>query len=491
MTNQHDTPLLTAIAIAAQRGHTPFYAPGHKQGRGAALSLQNLLGLAALRADLPELPELDNLFAPTGPIREAQVLAAAAFGVDETYFLANGSTCGIEAALLAVAAPGDAVLVPRNAHRSVLAALILTGAQPIYIAPVHDRDWDLAFGMTAAQVATALHTHPEIRAVVMVSPSYHGVCSDVAAIAAQVHAHGAVLIADEAHGAHLGFHPALPPGAIAGGADLVIQSTHKTLGAVTQAAMLHVQGQRVNRDRLRQALQLTQSTSPNYWLLASLDAARYQMATTGKAELERVLTLSDGVRSRLAKLDAMRVLRSADVADKPFKLDPTRLVVDVSGLGLTGFTADEILHEDLAVTAELPTLRQLAFILSVGNTEADGDRLVQALQTLVTRSPQLPHDLPKSAVTTESEAAAPLLSLPPMTPRAAFFAETQAMRLEKAEGKICADAICPYPPGIPLVLPGEIVTQAAIAYLQHIHWSGGLITGCLDDQTVLALRVVA
>lgn len=477
MTDQHDTPLLTAIAIAAQRDHTPFYAPGHKHGRGAALPLQTLLGWSALRADLPELPELDNLFAPSGPICEAQVLAAAAFGAEETYFLANGSTCGIEAALLAVVAPGDAVLVPRNAHRSVLGALVLTGAQPIYVAPEHDRDWDLAFGLTAAQVATALQAHPEIRAVVMVSPSYHGVCSDVAAIAVQVHAHGAVLIADEAHGAHLGFHPALPQRAIAGGADLVIQSTHKTLGAVTQAAMLHVQGQRVNRDRLRQALQLTQSTSPNYWLLASLDAARYQMATTGEEELERVLKLSDGVRSRLAPLEAIRVLQPADMSATPFTLDLTRLVVDVSRLHITGFTADEVLHGELAVTAELPTLRQLAFMLTIGNTEADGDRLVEALRELIARSRQLPDDLP---MLTAGDDALPFISVPPMTPRAAFFADTETVRLDTAAGRICAAAICPYPPGIPALLPGEVVTRGAIAQLQQVIHAGGIVTGCPD-----------
>ena len=220
-----ETPLLTALEIAAARPHVAFYAPGHKGGQGAAIPLQNLLGAAALRADLPELPERDNLFAPSGPVQQAQELAAHTFGAKATYFLANGSTCGIEAAVLAVCSPGDQILVPRNAHQSVLAALVLSGAAPVYLAPQYDKRWDLAWGVTAAQVEQALAAQPKIRAVVVVSPSYHGLCANIAAIAQQVHAHNAVLIVDEAHGAHLRFHPHLSNGAIAGVSDIVIHST--------------------------------------------------------------------------------------------------------------------------------------------------------------------------------------------------------------------------------------------------------------------------
>lgn len=489
MVSSDETPLLSAIAHAAERVHTPFYAPGHKRGQGAAVRLQALLGHAALRADLPELPELDNLFAPEGPIRAAQVLAAKTFGAEATFFLANGSTCGIEAALLAVCQPGDWVLVPRNVHRSVLAGLVLSGAQPVYLAPVQDDRWDLAFGVTAAQVEKALTAHPEIGAVVVVSPSYHGVCADIAAIAQRVHAHGATLIVDEAHGAHLSFHEQLPQGALAGGADLVIQSTHKVLAALTQASMLHVQGNRVNRDRLRQALQLTQSTSPNYLLLASLDAARWQMATQGQALMARKLQIVGAVRSRLAVLPSLKVLAPQAIAGQlgNFTLDLTRLVVDVSSLGISGFTADDCLHNELGVTVELPTLRQLALIVSLGNTEADGDRLVMALQTLVARSASFEPDLP--TLPPLSADTVPELSVPPLTPRAAFFAPAQAMSMTAAVGHIAADTLCPYPPGIPVLLPGEVITAEAIALLQQIHHAGGVITGNADSDWQ-TLRVV-
>ncbi|MGD1941545.1 MAG: aminotransferase class I/II-fold pyridoxal phosphate-dependent enzyme [Leptolyngbyaceae cyanobacterium] len=489
MPDLDETPLLTALAIAAARPQAAFYAPGHKGGRGAAPPLQALLGATALRADLPELPELDNLFAPSGPIQQAQELAAQTFGAETTHFLANGSTCGIEAAVLAVCSPGDKILVPRNAHQSVLAALVLSGAAPVYLTPQHDKHWDLAWGVTATQIEQALAVQPEIRAVIVVSPSYHGLCADIAAIAQRVHAHNAVLIVDEAHGPHLSFHPQLPTGAIAGGADIVIQSTHKVLGALTQASMLHVQGQRIDRDRLRQALQLTQSTSPNYWLLASLDAARYQMATQGEVLMTQTLALAHDVRSRLGDLAPLTVLTPEAVATQSaqFQLDLTRLVVDVSGLQLTGFTADEFLH-DHGVTAELPTQRQLAFILSLGNTPADGDRLVAACIELIEQAPQLPH-APSEPLPpiTDSIAA---ISQPPMTPRDAFFAPCQTVAIADAVGRIGVDTLCAYPPGIPLLLTGEQITAVAITQLQHIHRSGGVITGNPDAE-LKTLRVVS
>lgn len=489
MIDQQATPLLTALATAAAREHAAFYAPGHKQGQGVSKALRSLVGRAALQADLPELPELDNLFAPAGPIAQAQQLAAQAFGAEATYFLANGSTCGIGAALLAVTRPDERILIPRNAHRSVLSGLVLSGACPLYLEPLHDPQWDLAFGVTALQIEQALQIYPDIQAVVVVSPSYHGVCADLAAIAHCVHQHDAMLIVDEAHGAHLSFHPDLPQGAIAAGADIVIQSTHKTLGAMTQASMLHVQGQRVNRDRLCQALQLTQSTSPNYLLLASLDAARQQMATAGDELMERTLVIAQSVRSRMNQVSGLTVLSAEHLqgANRAFQLDPTRLVVDFATLGITGFSADEYLHEQQRVTAELPTLRQLAFILSLGNQPTDGDRLVDALKAIAQPAGQRAGDWSLPQWSAESPLST--VSQPAMTPRAAFFATAVAMPIAQAVGEIAADALCPYPPGIPLWLSGERITAVAIARLQQLHQAGCVITGN-PDETGHTVRVV-
>lgn len=487
--NATETPLLSALAQAAQRDHAAFYAPGHKQGQGIPDLFKTLLGAQVFQADLPELPELDNLFAPEGPIQQAQQLAAETFGAEKTFFLANGSTCGIEAAVLAVCSPGDKILVPRNAHRSVVAALILSGAKPVFLSPTYDKRWDLAYGVTPEQVEWALKEHPDMRAVLVVSPSYQGICSDIAAIANLVHARSCVLIVDEAHGPHLSFHDQLPQGAIAGGADLVIQSTHKVLAALTQASMLHVQGTRVDCERLRQALQLTQSTSPNYLLLASLDAARYQMAMAGTALMEKTLAIANQVRSQLLTLASLQCLTSECVAQvsSHFHLDCTRLTVDVSALGMTGFAADELLHEHLEVTAELPTLRQLTFIFSLGNTTTDGDRLLSALTSLVEKAAM--NAEPSLSLPSEVSLSCPTLAEPPITPRDAFFAKSRVVAIAEAVGHISADTLCPYPPGIPVLLPGERITSEAIAYLQHIHVAGGVITG-IPDSNWRALRIV-
>ncbi len=467
-----------------------MHTPGHKGGKGAAQGLIDLLGPLALKADLPEIPGLDNLFAPTGPIQAAQCLAAEAFGAEETWFLANGSTSGIEAAILATRGPGDRILIPRNAHRSVLSGLVLSGADPIYLSPTYRADWDLAYGVTAESIAVALARYPEIRTVVVVSPTYEGICSDIAAIARTVHQRGALLIVDEAHGPHLHFHPDLPQDALAAGADIVVQSTHKVLSALTQAAMLHVQGTGVNRDRLRRALAMTQSSSPNYLLLASLDAARHQMASAGHALLDQTLDLVATVRSRCQPLAPLRPLSAAMVAANPgnFALDPTRLTLDVSPLNITGFTADDYLHHQHRVTVELPTLSHLTSIFSMGNTVADGDQFIQALQALVDHAHTLaPH---RQRPSPPPNPPLPRLSQPPFSPRDAFFAPQHTVGTAAAIDQISAVALCPYPPGIPVVLPGEVITPGAIAHLQAVHQAGGTITG-LADPALATLQIVA
>ncbi|MFQ4139031.1 aminotransferase class I/II-fold pyridoxal phosphate-dependent enzyme [Nodosilinea sp. PGN35] len=478
MLDQSQTPLLSALQISSQRVHAPFYAPGHKRGQGASPRLKELLGAAALAADLPELPELDNLFAPEGVILEAQELAAAVFGAEQTYFLANGSTCGIEAAILATVGPGEKIIVPRNAHRSVIAGLVLAGAMPVFVAPEYSADLGLVLGVKAEAIAAALAAHPDCRAVLLVSPTYHGVCSDIGAIAALTHAHGIPLLVDEAHGPHFAFHPDLPTPVLALGADLVVQSTHKVLGALSQAAMLHIRGNRIDRARLQAALQLTQSTSPNALLLASLDAARHQMATEGKALLTGTLALAHQVRVDLAAIPGLRVIDKSAVTafSSVSDLDLTRLTVEVSGLGITGLEADEMLHAELGVTVELPELRHLTLIVSLGNTAADMQRCIAGFQSLAARcagrqsSPDAWHHptVPEYG---------PLFTLPVMSPRDAFFAATETVAASAALDRLSADTISAYPPGIPTLVAGEQITAVAIAHLTAIKQQGGYVTG--------------
>ena len=384
--SQAKTPLLDALSECANSNHAPFYTPGHKRGQGISQRLADCFGSRVFEADLPELPQLDNLFAPQGVIQEAQQLAAAAFGAKHTWFLVNGSTCGVAAAILATCGTGDKIILPRNVHSSAIAGLILSGAIPVFVNPAYDPVLDIAHSITPEGVEAALKQHPDAKAVMMVYPTYYGVCGDVEAIANLAHNYNIPLLVDEAHGAHFAFHPDLPTPALAAKADLSVQSSHKVLEAMTQASMLHVQGNLLDIDSVSKSLQLLQSTSPSYLLLASLDAARQQMALHGKHLMSRTLQLADIARNRIRNISGLSVLEippyQAGLGGSGFvALDQTRLTVTVSGLGLTGFAADEILVE-YGVIAELPSLQHLTFIISLGNTEADIEKLVQAFTTL-------------------------------------------------------------------------------------------------------------
>ncbi|MBD1884486.1 aminotransferase class I/II-fold pyridoxal phosphate-dependent enzyme [Microcoleus vaginatus] len=513
--SQTKTPLLDALRDRTNQPHAPFYAPGHKRGQGISQPLIDLFGVTVFRSDLPELPELDNLFNPEGAIAEAQDLAAEAFGAQSTRFLANGSTCGIIAAILATCSPGDKIILPRNIHSSAISGLILSGAIPIFVSPEYNPDWDIANSITPQATASALEQHPDAKAVMIVYPTYHGVCGDLRAIAQITHQYNIPLLVDEAHGAHFNFHPNLPEPALSAGADLTVQSIHKTLSAMTQASMLHVKGDRIDIQKLNRALQLVQSTSPSYLLLASLDAARQQIALHGKELMAQTLQLAEKARSRISQIPGLSVLEPLNTPGFA-ALDRTRLTVKVSDLGITGFTADEILHSQLGVTAELPMLQHLTFIISLGNTESDIDNLVKACTLLEGRRKKEEGSSATDSVTDVTDvrkkeevrkkkserrspmsdgrfAHSPTLPLSPspplLSPREAFFFAAETVPADKAVDRLSAELICPYPPGIPVLMPGEIITPAAVDYLQQVLAAGGKITGC-SDRNLQTLKVV-
>jgi arginine decarboxylase len=473
--NQSHTPIIDSLQEWVSKSHAPFYTPGHKRGRGMNPTLTKRWGDAVFGWDLPELPELDNLHAPAGIIQQAQALAAEVFGAQQTWFLVNGSTAGVIAAILASCGEGDKIILPRNIHSSAIAGIVHAGAVPIFIAPAYDGALDIAHSITPESVKFALEQHPDAKAVMLVYPTYYGVCGDLAAIAEIVHSYDIPLLVDEAHGAHFGFHPDLPPAALTAGADLTVQSTHKLLGSLTQSAMVHVNSNRIDRDRVSRSLRLLQTTSPSYLLLASLDAARQQMALQGKELMSQTIDLARIARVRIAQIAGLSVVE-LDFSTPGCKyLDPTRLTVTVTGLNLTGFAADEILTEQLGVVAELPSLRHLTFIISLGNTLADIDRLVAALTELATN-----YAVTKCLELPSIELPDPILTETIVTPRQADRSRHLSVSIDDAVGKISAESICPYPPGIPVLISGEIITIAALDYLRSIVDFGGEIVGCSD-----------
>ncbi|GCL43197.1 aminotransferase class I/II-fold pyridoxal phosphate-dependent enzyme [Dolichospermum planctonicum] len=485
MLNQNQTPLIEALKACTTRSHAPFYTPGHKRGQGISPLLSDLLGKDVFHADLTELAELDNLFTPQSVILAAQELAAEAFGAEKTWFLVNGSSCGIAAAILANCRMGEKIILPRNVHSSVISGLILSGAIPIFINPEYDEYLDITYSITPELVKAALIEHPDTKAVLIVYPTYNGVCGDLKAISHLTNQYNIPLIVDEAHGAHFHFHPQLPTSALTAGADLTIQSIHKTLGAMTQASMLHIQGNRIDIDRINKALQLVQSTSPSFILLASLDAARHQMAIHGKKLMSQTWELAQEAIIKINQIPGLSTpLINSEKSQKFLDLDQTRLTVNVSEIGFTGFAAEEILDKKFDVTPEFSSWQNLTFIISLGNTKADIQNLIQGLNNLSHVTP-----LTSECQPCKNRNDAIIGHDLSISPREAFFANSEVLPVEETQDRICAEIICPYPPGIPVLMPGEIITKSALAYLQEIQNMGGFISGCADE-TLQTLKVV-
>ncbi|WP_041548678.1 aminotransferase class I/II-fold pyridoxal phosphate-dependent enzyme [Chamaesiphon minutus] len=482
--NQSQTPIIDALQEWVTTAHAPFYTPGHKHGSGMNSRLKNRWGADVFGWDLPELPGLDNLQAPSGIIESAQALAAEVFGAERTWFLVNGSTAGVIAAILATCGEGEKIILPRNIHASAISGIVHAGAVPIFIDPEYDRAVDISHSITPAAVKFALERHPDTKAVMLVYPTYYGTCGDLAAIAEVVHSYQIPLLVDEAHGAHFGFHPDLPPAALAVGADLSVQSTHKLLGALTQSAMLHVNSSRIDVERISQALRSIQTTSPSYLLLASLDAARQQMALSGRELMSQTIELAKIARSKIAQIERLSVFELDSTTSGCKYLDSTRLTVTVTGLNLTGFAADEILTDRLGVVAELPSTRHLTFIISLGNTRSDIDRLVAAFTELAVNYAE-----DKCLELPEIEPPDRILTKMAITPRQADRSRHVNISIDEAVGKVSAESICPYPPGIPVLIPGEIITIEALDYLRSIVDFGGELVGC-NDPDLQTIKIV-
>lgn len=492
--SQKTAPLWEAVRDYCGQNLISFHTPGHKGGCGLDPELTDLAGRFA-RLDQTELPGLDNLHAPNGPIQEAQELAAEACGAAESFFLVNGSSCGVQAMLLAACRPGDKVIIPRDAHISVHSGLVSAGAEPVYIYPMVDNRRGLTLGVTEDHLREVLTTNPEVKAVLLLNPNYYGICSNLTALAKTVKEFGKILLVDEAHGAHLPFHPALPPTAAAAGADLWVQSTHKTGVSLTQSAILHQQGGRIDPHRLRAALRLVQSTSPSYLLLVSLDLSRRLLAVRGRAILERLIISAGEIRSAVARVNGLSCLKEPDLpAGEGFRLDPLKILVDFGGIGLAGREAAEYLRK-IKIEPELSLGNHVLFMLAPGTKPEDCRLLTEACAAVAldftatapagnisaaartaaarTAGPRTAEQkcLPgqnKDCLTATSNNQSKTVWTQPITkqvlpPREAWFAATRTVKLAEAVGLVAGEAVTPYPPGIPLVCPGEEISREAAA----------------------------
>lgn len=474
------------IRLAADR-KTSFHTPGHKGGQAVAPRFRGAVGARLFGLDFTLLEEVDALHQPRGVIREAQGLAARAFGADHTWFLVNGTTVGNQAMILATCPPGAPVLIARNAHKSVVAGLVLSGARPVFFAPEADARLPMMLNVTFAEARRAIDANPACRVLLLTSPNYNGVCADLAQIVPYAQARGMIVLVDEAHGPHLGFHPALPGSALQAGADLVVQSTHKILSGMTQASMLHARGGRAPVERISRALRTLQTTSPSYLLMASLDAARMQIATGGARLLGRAIRLAAAARAQIDSIPGLRCPGAADLTGAP-ALDPGKLTVLVGGLGCSGYAVSDLLNRRYGVQVEMADEASVLAIVTIGDQRRDLRRLVDGLRAIAA-------DIAGHAghAAGHPGAPAPLPDLPPapppaLTPREAAFAEPEELPLLEAAGRVSAGIVTVYPPGVPVLIPGEPVTPEAAAFLHRMRACGAMVDGLSEDGRISVVR---
>jgi arginine/lysine/ornithine decarboxylase len=437
-------PVAREVRAIGRKDQQPFHMPGHRGGPGAPPALLALLGPKAIQADVSEMGGFDYLHQPTGALAEAQRAAADLFGAEETWFLVNGATVGNLAALLSTSGPSQRVVVARASHRSTYAGLLLSRAVPDYVRPRYHPVLRIESGFDEAELLERLAGAGPVAAVHVTRPDYYGLAQDLAVIVREAHARGVAVIVDEAHGAHLSFDDRLPSPALRAGADIVVQSPHKSLGSLTQSALLHVRGNIVDRHRLATQLALLQSSSPSSLLTASLDSAIQHMARRGRAVWRRVVDLAELAAARLPLVGSGIVVESTDA------YDPTKLVLDVTPFGMTGFAASSALRRRAGLYPEFADLRHVVFSLSPGDSEKTVRSLARAVGSVISSN--------RAQATVGVDV--PVLPRPQraLDTSVAIEQRSSPVPLTAAAGRIVAEMVIPYPPGIPLLVPGEIIT---------------------------------
>lgn len=485
--DQTKAPYLDALVAVAESDPGRFYVPGHKGGTGADKHLREAVGELALRLDLPAgLEGVDIGPDPlTTPFQRAQRLAAAAWGAERSWFILNGASGGNHATCMALAHLGESLTVQRNVHSSVIDGLVLSGLRPHFVAPEVDAALGVAHCVKPEELDAALAAHPEVVAALAVSPTYFGAVADVAGLAEVAHARGVPLVVDESWGAHLAFSPELPDHALACGADVVLNSVHKLGGSFTQSAILHVGSDRLDERILDRSVTLVESTSPNALLAASLDAARRQNATEGAGLLAETIASLRELRAEIREIDGLDVLdeRLAE-RGSVHAWDPLRLTVDVRGTGASGHRIAALMREQHNVWVELYAANVVVAVFGIGEPVAQtGQRLLTALADAVA-------SLEGSDGATEAPLAPPPPWGPPeMTPRGAFLGRQEVIPFDAAEGRIAAESLAGYPPGVPNVLPGERLSRETLDYIAESLAHGGQVRGA-SDRSLQTIRVV-
>lgn len=481
--NQNENPLYSNCLEFIKKNQCYFFTPGHKGGR--TLPREFTESIAAL--DLCNLPDTDTLHCPTKSIEWAEKLLADAYGVKHSFMSVGGSTLANLAGIMATLSPGDKILVQRNSHKSVIAGIINAGAIPIWLPPLYDEDFLICHGIAANQLNEALKKHPDVKAVLLLNPTYFGTVPDIQALVNIAKVHDKTVVVDEAHGAQFHFHPDFPLAAEDAGADVIIQSTHKTLSALSQGAVLHLNSDRVSAEKVRKILQLLQTTSPNFAILSSIDLARRQMALEGEELLGKFLFHIRAAREKISSIDGLRLLSKQDSFGENsgfFSLDETKFVINCEQLNMSGYELLSILNKEHRIQPELAGPSYILCILSFGNTQEEMDLLYKALASIKKKAP-MKNGFDYTILSDISSMLPEMI----MTPRDAFFSPSEHIPLNDCLGRICSEIVTPYPPGIPILMPGELISREIIDFLLMIREAKRPIS--MSDLTCETLEVIS
>lgn len=479
--SQNKTPLFDALKDYHGKGIVPFDVPGHKHGVGLK-EFGEFMGEKILEVDVNSMKCLDNLSNPVGVIKDAEELLAKAYNADYGYFLVNGTSGGVQGMIMSVCKPNDKIILPRNAHKSATNGIIMSGAVPVYIHPEYNQELSIAFGVTTDSVKKAIKENSDAKAIFIINPTYFGAVSALKEICDEAHRHGMLVLVDEAHGSHLHFHSELPMSAIDAGADMVALSMHKTGGSLTQSSALVIKGGRVDPKHVRKILNLNQTTSASYLLMSSLDIARKNLVIDGENLLSHVLELSRYGRDKINNIDGIYAF-GKEIEGTPgvHEFDETKLVINVTGLGMTGFKVYDILRDEYDIQMELGDSNNVLGIISLGDTRDNMDKLVNSLKEISNKYKQEVKSYKSLLPAYELETA--------LSARDAFYADKEEVRLNDSIGRISGESIMAYPPGIPIFTPGERITSEVLEYIEFLTKQDTVITD-LEDPTLKYIKVI-
>ena len=477
--SQERAPMYEALERFRKMRVVPFDVPGHKRGRGNP-ELTALLGDKCVGMDVNSMKPLDNLCHPVSVIREAEELAAEAFGAAHAFLMVGGTTSAVQSMVLAVAGRGDKIILPRNVHRSVMGAMVLCGAVPVYVNPECDDRLGIPLGMSLSAVKKAIRENPDAKAVLVNNPTYYGICSDLRGIVALAHKNGMLCLADEAHGTHFYFGEGLPVSAMAAGADMAAVSMHKSGGSLTQSSLLLI-GSAMPEGHVRQIINLTQTTSGSYLLLSSLDISRRNLALRGKEAFAKVVSMAEYAREEINAIDGYYAYsRELVNGDSIFDFDVTKLSVNTLNVGLAGIEVYDLLRDEYDIQIEFGDLGNILAYLSIGDRPRELERLVGALSEVRRRFGGDGTSLMKQEYI-DPEVA--------VSPQDAFYAAKQSLPLRETIGRVCSEFVMCYPPGIPILAPGERITKEILDYIEYAKEKGCSMTGP-EDAEIQRLNVL-